>query len=383
MEVVEEVALRLGVHVHLLAAARDGGRRAGGPAVRTRSSASGWSGSSRPCSGCATERAQRFVGRTMEVLVEGPSRTDPARLRGRIRHNKTVNFDGLGRRRARWPTVEIASGDEHDARRRGALLRVATTLPERPWRLFGPTGVGQDGGRAGARRPAARAGRGPGRHLVPTRCRSTRACRSLTGAATAEEQERLEHRLVGFVAHRRDVLLGDYMPLAHAEIDAALAAGRDARSCVGGTGLYHARRRWRICRWRRCSRQESELWSRGHPPPDADRRPDMEREQLYRRIDRRVDAIVAAGAEDEVRERPRGRLADRAQGARVRRAAGRRRRRHEAASRNYARRQLTGCARCRTSAAWMSRADTAQVADEVVRMLDAPERGGLRRWRVA
>ena len=26
----------------------------------------------------ATERAQRFVGRTMEVLVEGPSRTDPA-----------------------------------------------------------------------------------------------------------------------------------------------------------------------------------------------------------------------------------------------------------------------------------------------------------------
>ena len=44
----------------------------------------------------ATERSQRFVGRTMEVLVEGPSRTDPSRLRGRIRHNKTVNFSGLG-----------------------------------------------------------------------------------------------------------------------------------------------------------------------------------------------------------------------------------------------------------------------------------------------
>jgi tRNA-2-methylthio-N6-dimethylallyladenosine synthase len=42
----------------------------------------------------ATERAQRFVGRTMDVLVEGPSRTDPAKLRGRIRHNKTVNFPG-------------------------------------------------------------------------------------------------------------------------------------------------------------------------------------------------------------------------------------------------------------------------------------------------
>jgi tRNA-2-methylthio-N6-dimethylallyladenosine synthase len=42
----------------------------------------------------ARERAQRFVGRTLEVLVEGPSRTDPTRLRGRSRHNKTVNFDG-------------------------------------------------------------------------------------------------------------------------------------------------------------------------------------------------------------------------------------------------------------------------------------------------
>jgi tRNA-2-methylthio-N6-dimethylallyladenosine synthase len=42
----------------------------------------------------ATERAQRFVGRTMDVLVEGPSRTDPAKLRGRTRHNKTVNFHG-------------------------------------------------------------------------------------------------------------------------------------------------------------------------------------------------------------------------------------------------------------------------------------------------
>jgi tRNA-2-methylthio-N6-dimethylallyladenosine synthase len=43
----------------------------------------------------ARERAQRFVGRTMEVLVEGPSRTNPERLRGRTRHNKAVNFTGL------------------------------------------------------------------------------------------------------------------------------------------------------------------------------------------------------------------------------------------------------------------------------------------------
>jgi tRNA-2-methylthio-N6-dimethylallyladenosine synthase len=43
----------------------------------------------------AHERAQRFVGRTLDVLVEGPSRTDPAKLRGRSRHNKAVNFHGL------------------------------------------------------------------------------------------------------------------------------------------------------------------------------------------------------------------------------------------------------------------------------------------------
>jgi tRNA-2-methylthio-N6-dimethylallyladenosine synthase len=43
----------------------------------------------------ARERAQRFVGRDLEVLVEGPSRTDPSRMRGRTRHNKVVNFDGL------------------------------------------------------------------------------------------------------------------------------------------------------------------------------------------------------------------------------------------------------------------------------------------------
>ncbi len=43
----------------------------------------------------ATERAQRFVGRTLEVLVEGPSRSDPARIYGRTRHNKTVHFDGM------------------------------------------------------------------------------------------------------------------------------------------------------------------------------------------------------------------------------------------------------------------------------------------------
>ena len=39
-------------------------------------------------------RAARFVGSAREVLVEGPSRTDPARLRGRLRQNIAVNFTG-------------------------------------------------------------------------------------------------------------------------------------------------------------------------------------------------------------------------------------------------------------------------------------------------
>ncbi|HEV2975743.1 MAG TPA: tRNA (N6-isopentenyl adenosine(37)-C2)-methylthiotransferase MiaB [Solirubrobacteraceae bacterium] len=43
----------------------------------------------------ARERAQRFVGRTLDVLVEGRSRTDAERVRGRTRHNKVVNFTGL------------------------------------------------------------------------------------------------------------------------------------------------------------------------------------------------------------------------------------------------------------------------------------------------
>jgi tRNA-2-methylthio-N6-dimethylallyladenosine synthase len=43
----------------------------------------------------AAERARRFLGRNLEVLVEGPSRTAPARLRGRTRHNRAVNFDGV------------------------------------------------------------------------------------------------------------------------------------------------------------------------------------------------------------------------------------------------------------------------------------------------
>jgi tRNA-2-methylthio-N6-dimethylallyladenosine synthase len=42
----------------------------------------------------AAERNARRIGRVEQVLVEGPSRTDGALLRGRTRRNTTVNFSG-------------------------------------------------------------------------------------------------------------------------------------------------------------------------------------------------------------------------------------------------------------------------------------------------
>lgn len=56
----------------------------------------------------ARERSQRFVGRSLEVLVEGPSRNDPTRIRGRSRHNKAVNFEGAAEA-GRFVEVEISA----------------------------------------------------------------------------------------------------------------------------------------------------------------------------------------------------------------------------------------------------------------------------------
>jgi tRNA-2-methylthio-N6-dimethylallyladenosine synthase len=46
------------------------------------------------CQRVARERNEARIGRVEEVLVEGPSRTDAAVLRGRTRRNTTVNFAG-------------------------------------------------------------------------------------------------------------------------------------------------------------------------------------------------------------------------------------------------------------------------------------------------
>ena len=73
----------------------------------------------------ATERAQRFVGRTMDVLVEGTSRKDPTQLRGRTRHNKVVNFTGLAAPGEIVP-VEIASATSQTLAGEESLLARAS-----------------------------------------------------------------------------------------------------------------------------------------------------------------------------------------------------------------------------------------------------------------
>jgi len=58
----------------------------------------------------AEARNRGRVGRVEEVLVEGPSRTDPSLLRGRTRRNTTVNFAGTAAPGELVPvTVETAT----------------------------------------------------------------------------------------------------------------------------------------------------------------------------------------------------------------------------------------------------------------------------------
>jgi tRNA dimethylallyltransferase len=64
-----------------------------------------------------------------------------------------------------------------------------------------------------------------------------RGLQKLSGAASAEDRARLEHRLLDFVDLREEFSAGRFAALAHAEIDGLLAAGRRP-IVVGGTGLY-------------------------------------------------------------------------------------------------------------------------------------------------
>jgi tRNA dimethylallyltransferase len=182
---------------------------------------------------------------------------------------------------------------------------------------------------------------------------------TLTGAASAEERARLEHRLLGFVPVTRTFSVGEFAPFAHAEIDDALEAGRRP-IVVGGTGLYlraaltdldlkpppepGLRERWeRELAERGPEALHAELASRApaaageidptdrsrivrslelldmgeelEPPAEGEsqlwtaetRHPTLlaglvtDRDDLYARIDARVEAMVEAGAAEEVR----------------------------------------------------------------------------------
>src|SRR4051794_4506458 len=220
--------------------------------------------------------------------------------------------------------------------------------------LFGPTGVGKtevaialaDLVRVRKERPVA---------ISADALQVYRGLETLTGVADERDQARLEHRLLSFIPVTQEFSVGEFMPRAHAEIDAALEAGR--RPIVGGgTGLYlraalteldlkpppppqlrarverelatrgaeqmHAMLpagaaatieptdRSRIVRALELAEMgaepepaggESQLWTADTRRPTLLFGLTMERAALYERIDARVDAMVAAGAAEEVR----------------------------------------------------------------------------------
>lgn len=55
----------------------------------------------------AGRKYRKFVGRQTQILVEGPSKKNPARMTGRTRCNKIVVFDGAERHRAQVMDVRI------------------------------------------------------------------------------------------------------------------------------------------------------------------------------------------------------------------------------------------------------------------------------------
>jgi tRNA dimethylallyltransferase len=207
--------------------------------------------------------------------------------------------------------------------------------------IFGPTGVGKTGV------AVALAGllRGRGEVPVAVNCDALQVYEGLdvlTGAATAAEREVLPHELLGIVSVTADFSIHEYMPRAHEAIDRALEAGKTP-IVVGGTGLYlRAALADLSLRKVPAFDEESELWSGVTRHPTRIFGLDMDRERLYERIDARVDAIAAAGGEEEARradELGAGRTARKALGLNELLAGDldtmKRR------SRNYARRQLT------------------------------------------
>jgi tRNA dimethylallyltransferase len=288
--------------------------------------------------------------------------------------------------------------------------------------VFGPTAVGK----TGVAVEVARLLRERGEDPVAVNCDSIQVYRGLevlSGAANAEERAELEHSLLSFIDPAEEFSAGRYAELAHAEIDALLSEGRRP-ILVGGTGLYlraalcelelrppvpaairddvegqmeargpeelhaelspalaegvHPNDRKRIARLVELQRAgidppsgSEQLWTAAMRHPGELIGLIVDRDELARRIDARVDAMVAAGAVDEVRtlnERGASRTARAAIGfsellAGDAEAA-------KAAQRRYARRQLTWM-RKMPDVALVDRAgrDDAEIAAEIVAVL--------------
>jgi tRNA dimethylallyltransferase len=275
--------------------------------------------------------------------------------------------------------------------------------------LFGPTGVGKTGVAIALAELLRAEGEDPGA-ISCDAIQVYAGLEILSGAATSEERARLQHRMLGFVPIDGEFSAGRFATLAHAEIDQLISEGRRP-IVVGGTGLYlraalseldllppvpselrqdvereladrgpaalhaeldpdlartvHPNDRKRIARM-------TELHRAGIAPPrgseglwTSELRHEallvgltVEREELARRIDRRVDAMFAAGVEEEVR------MADAAGASRTARAAlgfeevlAGDRDAMKAAHRAYGRRQLT----------WMRRMEDVTLIDRTRR----------------
>jgi len=275
--------------------------------------------------------------------------------------------------------------------------------------LFGPTAVGKTGVAIAVADRLRERGEDP----VAVNCDSIQVYRGLevlSAAPDAEQQERLEHRLLSFVEPTEEFSAGRYAELAHAQIDSLLAEGRRP-IVVGGTGLYlraaladldlrppvppeireeveremeergpealHAELeqelaagvdpndRKRIARYTELTRagieparSSEKLWTADLRHPTVLVGLSMARGQLGERIDERVDEMVSSAAADEARRAAAGGA------SRTARAAlgfedliEGNPRAMKRAHRQYARRQLT----------WMRRMENVIVLDRTTR----------------
>lgn len=233
--------------------------------------------------------------------------------------------------------------------------------------LFGSTGVGK----TEVAIAVAECLREHGEDPVAISCDALQVYRGLevlTGAASEAQRQRLEHRLLGIAEVTDEFSAGRFSDLARSEIDGLLEEGRRP-IVVGGTGLYmraalsemelhppvraeirdeverditdrgpqalhaelpsdlaeavHPNDRKRIARLTELERAgfgppaagPGELWTAKLRHPTLLVGLVMDRDELDERIGDRVDAMVAAGAPDEVRR------ADAAGASRTARAA--------------------------------------------------------------